>query len=251
MRNVIALSVALAVTACGSADDFNRPDRNKKKSKPAPEAEIPAEIEEDEGERKLAEIPPEEKAKEEPKAKPEPRKPLPGWVDKGTGYRFFLLEDEATFAVADVESEDFATFLDLTPTERKEVAAAKQQGEDSAVKTVGLLFPEAGIYLELARTIVRGLESLGASLEGPGRRKSLCERKLGDGWHFPTEQLVRDADEDEIRKNVENLEGKSVWLAGRFFASKHSYTFVKDAAGTEQWVLDDPKLASLCVTRDH
>lgn len=249
MRSVIALCAVLAVTSCGAADEFTRPDRGKKKkSEPKP---VPAEIEEDAGERPLAEPAPEAPRDEESKAEPAPRKPLPGWVDEGTGYRFFLLEDPAAFTVADVESEDFATFLDLTPSERQDVAAAKLESEDSAVKTVAILFPEVGVYLELARAIVRGLESFGASLDGPGRRKSLCERKLGDGWHYPSEQLVKDADEDDVRKNVKELEGKSVWLAGRLGASKHSYTFVQDAAGTRQWVLDDPKLASLCVTRAH
>lgn len=252
MRIALPVLVALAVTSCGTADELSRVERGKKKKKsPSPEV---TELEEDQGERKLAEPVPEPEAPKdsvEPKAKPVTRKPLPGWVDSGTGYRFHLLEDDATFTVADVESEDFALFLDLSAEDRKEATVQKQKSEDDAFNFVAVIAPQYAGYAELVRAVVRGLESFGASLEGPGRRKSLCERKLGEGWHYPTQQLVQDADEDDVRQHVEKLEGKSVWLAGRFGASKHSYTFVKGAAGTEQWVLDDPKLASLCVLRAH
>ena len=186
---------------------------------------------------------------------PLPEPPMQGWLDSATGYRFVLLDEKAvSFAVADVETSEMALYMDLTKKQREDAIGAKQQGNKALLDTLTVFYPPAAVVVGLADNLAPLLDSLGASGTGSSRRKSLCERKLGSGWHFPPEELIRNAIEDDIVVSVPELEAAQVWLTmGNIWKAK-SFDFDGGTNKLGNVVHEDEAKALkrvLCVARDH
>ncbi len=257
--SLIFAAVLVLMTSCG-AQDIERVGKKAEKHEHPKTFEASSDQDQSPSELHDTPAPEEDKTKQddtpekddnkEEKQPEKAKKPPIGWLDSGTGYRFVLLEGDDTYSVVDVETDVFTAYIDLTPDQRQDAEEARQAGLGNAISVLTVFYPTYGVYAQMAQQLAGSLDAVGAQLKDPNRRKSLCERKLGAGWHYPNDTIVTNADEDEITKNIKDLVGKNVWLTQGLIWGPRVYEFKKDDTPNQQTnVLFDQKNASLCVIK--